>query len=307
MPAFKFQLQGFSPAFADASVKLVNTATGATLERKPFLDGSLVMSDLDAGQYEVELKHPNVLIPIYKQKIKLFPQVPPTFVPLPVDPNLFKDSPVRDIPDADLTPIAQAAQAAKDKLARIGNKQAGEAIRAADWNAMVSAMGELAGAVTEITRRLSAVGHEHPEIEEKIDEVQDNLRRFADAFGKSLLGIQRELEHDNLRASADEAFAGVPEVIKDKVKKRLDELVPVIDADPRVVSKKLSVTGATILTAINEAATAAGQGGEDFLKKPAVAALSQAAANYVDMGIVDAPDKESKLYNLNKKAFRQRK
>ena len=304
MPTFKFQLQGFSPAFADATVKLTNTATGAVVERKPFLDGSLVVGDLASGPYEVELKHPNLVVPIQKRKIKLFPQIPPTFVPLPVDPGLFKDTPIRDIPDVDLTPIQQSAQAARDKLARIGNKQAGEAIRAADWNTLVSALGDLADALTDVTHRVSAIGHDHPEIAEKIDEVQDNVRRFSESFGKSLLQLQRQIEHDNLRAAAADAFAGTPEPIKKKVFDRLDELRPIVEADPRVFTKKLITAGDTILNAINEAASAAGTGAETFLAKPAVQALSMAAGNYVDTGAVEAADSEIKLYNRNKPAFR---
>jgi hypothetical protein len=66
--------------------------------------------------------------------------------------------------------------------------------------------------------RVSPVGHNHPEIPEKIDEVEDNVRRFAESFGKSLLAMQRRLEQENLSRAADGAFATIPEAIKKKLR-----------------------------------------------------------------------------------------
>jgi hypothetical protein len=43
------QLQGFPAANRDAEITLVNHATNQTLTRNVFLDGSLVVRDLDAG------------------------------------------------------------------------------------------------------------------------------------------------------------------------------------------------------------------------------------------------------------------
>lgn len=298
MPAFKMQLQGFQPAFAEATVKVTNVGTGAAVERKPFLDGTVTISDLAAGQYELEVTHPNLVLPIDRRKIKLFPQVPPTFVPIPIDPVLFKDSPIRDIPDADLGPIQQTAAAVQQRIARVGGKIAGEAIKSADWNDLAQSVTDLAGAILELTKRVSPVGHDHPEIGEKIDEVEDNMRRFAESFGKSLLAMQRKLESDNLNRNADGAFAAIPDSIKKKVFDKIADLDPVAQSDPRIFSKRLAVAGGTILTAINEAASAAPDAGA-FLAKPEVKALQAAASNYVDTGVTEAPDREMQVYQRN--------
>jgi hypothetical protein len=298
MPAFKMQLQGFQPAFADATVKVTNIATGVAVERKPFLDGTLLLSDLAAGQYEMEVKHPNLVLPIAKRKIKLFPQVPPTFVPIPIDPVLFKDSPIRDVPDADLGPIQQTATAVQQRIARVGGKIAGEAIKSADWNDLAQSVADLAGAILDLTKRVSPVGHDHPEIAEKIDEVEDNVRRFNESFGKSLLALQRKREAENLGRAADDAFGAIPANITKKVFDKIAELHPVAQSDPRIFSKRLALTGDTILTAINEAASAA-QDANAFLAKPEVKALQAAASNYVDTGVTDAPDREMQVYQRN--------
>jgi hypothetical protein len=305
MASFKFQLQGFSPAFQDASIKLINTGTGAAIERKPFLDGSLVVPELDPGQYEMEVRHPNLVLPIDRRRIKLFPQIPPTYVPVTIDPVLFKDSPIRDVPDVDLTPVQQTAQGVQDRLARVGGKLPGEAIKSADWNALVSALSELAGAVLDLTRRVTPIGHNHPEIAEKIDEVEDNLRNFSESFGRSLLAMQRKLEADNLHAIATDAFAGTPSIIADKVFTRIAELPAVNQSDPRVFSKRLATTGAAILNAVSEAASAAGTDAEAFLAKPEVKAIQEAASNYVSAGVADAAHVEMLTYQRNFKLWKK--
>src|SRR5712692_6807945 len=123
--SFNIQLQGYTPANRDATVRLVNQATGQAIERKPFLDGSLVVRDMDPGLYQLEVTHPNLIQPITQRAIRLIPQVAPTFVPVIVPPDLFRDTPVRDIPDKDLTPVQQAATGVRAQLQPIANKAPG--------------------------------------------------------------------------------------------------------------------------------------------------------------------------------------
>src|SRR2546421_3671477 len=187
---FNLQLQGFPAANRDATVKLTNQATGQIIERKPFLDGSLQVRDVDPGLWQLVVRHPNLVNPIIQQPVRLFPQPTPTFIPIPVPADLFKDTPIRDIPDANLAPVQQAVTSVRDRARPLAVKGAGEVIRASDWNSLAGAVSDLAAAVLELTNLVSPKGHDHPEIAEKIDEVQGNLRRFAEAFGKSLVELR---------------------------------------------------------------------------------------------------------------------
>jgi hypothetical protein len=181
---FDIRLQGFPQANRDATVKLTNQITGISIERKPFLDGQLLLRDLDAGPYEMEVRHPNLITPIDQRRIRLIPQPFPTRIPVPIKPDLFRDTPIRDIPDADLAPVQQTASSVASSMGPIGGKAPGEVIRSNDWNTMVTAVTDLANAVAELTRLVAPIGHNHPEIETKIGEVQGNIRRFADSFGR---------------------------------------------------------------------------------------------------------------------------
>src|SRR3712207_624736 len=109
--AFDIRLEGFAAANREAEVQLVNQATGQTVRRHPFLDGSLLVRDLDPGPWELTVTHPNLINPIDRRIVRLFPQLVPTRVPVLVPPDLFRDSPIRDIPDADLAPVQQTAAA----------------------------------------------------------------------------------------------------------------------------------------------------------------------------------------------------
>ena len=207
MAAVNVQLSGAGFANRDASVRLVNSATGQVIERKPFLDGSLLVRDVDPGLWQMTVSHPNLVTPIDQRVIRIFPQVPPTLVPVTISPDLFRDNPIRDIPDADLSPVQQTATDVRDRLRPVLGKSPGEAIRAEDWNVLVAGVSDLATAVLSLTSLVSPKGHDHPEIAEKIGEVQDNLRRFSQAFGNSLVELRREIETEVLRRNVNDVLA----------------------------------------------------------------------------------------------------
>lgn len=300
MAGVNFQLQGFTPANRDAQIKIVNQLTGVAIERKPFLDGSLVLRDVDPGNYELEVSHPNLMTPIDKRIIRIFPQPQPTFVPIPVPPDLFRDTPIRDIPDADLAPVQQAATSARDRLGPIAGKSPGEAIRAADWNVLVGAVSDLAGATLELTRLVSPIGHSHPEIEEKIGEVQGNIRRFAEAFGRSLLELRREIETANLRKTVNDVVDLAPidaqQVVRDRLLARVTDLETTVGADTPTFTQKLASAGNVMLSEVNELAVAAGAGADDFRAQAPVQVLLNTARSYQEAGTQVQPEAELQTY-----------
>lgn len=298
MPSFEFKMHGFPAANRDAVIQITNESSGKTIQRKPFLDGSLSMRDLDAGYYQMKVVHPNLVNPIVQKRIRLFPQKPPTVIPIPIPEDLFKDSPIRDIPDADLTPVQQTATSVKEQLAPIGNKIPGEAIKSSDWNLLVSGVVDLSNAVMELTHLVSPKGHDHPEIAEKIAEVQGNIMRFAESFGKSILELQREIETQNLKQKIDDVLdkAEAPTEIRERVKNRVSELNSMIQTDTSRFTYKLANTGRALLTEINEMAVAKGDKAEEFLNDKVVQETIHVANHYSETGTVTTPEQEINTY-----------
>ncbi len=296
--AFDIRLQGFPAANRDAEITLVNQATGATLTRKPFLDGQLLLRDLEPGPYEMTVAHPNLVQPIDKRLIRLFPQPFPTRVPVTVRPDLFRDTPIRDIPDADLGPVQQTAASARDAAAPLATKAQGEVIRASDWNQLAGAVADLAGAVLQLTRLVSPVGHDHPEIAEKIAEVQGNIRRFSEAFGKSLLELRRDVESQNLRKNITDVLdqAGAATAVRDRVLRRVTDLEQSIQQPTNVFSSKLAATGNVLLREVNDLAVAQGDNADTFLAGPAVKAVLGTATQFSQAGGQTSAEEELGTY-----------
>ncbi len=307
--AANIQLQGFSAANRDAVVTLVQEATGSVVERKPFLDGSLLVRDLDPGFYELVVRHPNLIQPIEQRRIRIFPQPAPTSIFVPVPADLFRDTPIRDIPDADLRPVQQIAATTRSVLGPIGSKGSGEAIRAADWNALVGAVSDLASAVLELTNLVSPKGHDHPEIAEKIGEVQENVRRFGEAFGRSLLELRREIEAGNLRRTVTDVLdvGGASDELRNRVFERVQDLELTFQSDTPTFTQKLTTTGNVILNVVNELAVAQGAGADEFLARTEVQNLQGIAMHYSQSGTQTRPESELITYQRTTTAAGGRK
>jgi hypothetical protein len=215
-----------------------------------------------------------------------------------VPPDLFRDTPIRDIPDADLTPVQQAASETKALLQPLAAKAPGEVIRASDWNALAGAVQELANAVLQLTELVSPRGHAHPEIEEKFDEVQGNIRRFADAFGRSLLELRRDIEAQRLRGNVQDVLitAGASDAIRNRVLEQVTTLERNVQADTAIFTRNLTQAGNLILTEINELANAQGAEAQTFLELPAVQQLTETARSYVTTGTQVRPEAELNTY-----------
>ena len=295
--SFQIQLSGFAPANRDATVHLKNASTGTIVERKPFLDGSLLVRDLDPGLYEMEVRHPNLNYALDFRTVRLFPQPQPTRITIPIPEKLFRDTPIRDIPDANLAPVQQVFQSVTQQMPPLANKSAGEVIRASDWNQLVTAVSDMANAVLELTNLVAPKGHDHPEIAEKIDEVQGNLRRFADAFGQSLLELRREIETQKVKKQANDmlSLAGANETSRQRVNDLILDLEGSVQANPFIYTSKLANLGGTLLTTINELAEEQDDS-DTFLNNDVVKDVSASASQYHQSGRQSNAESELNVY-----------
>jgi hypothetical protein len=296
--SLSIKLQNYPPANRDAVVTLTNPLTGQTLERKPFLDGTLLVRDLDPGQWQIAVKHPNVVGPLYTGVVNTLPVPLPTYVPVPIRPDDFLDTPIQDVPDADLGPVQQVVSAARTTASAVGGKAPGEAIRAADWNQLVGAVSDLAGAVLELTSLVSPRGHDHPEIAAKIDEVQGNLRRFIESFGNSVLELRRDIESQNLRRVTVKVLdaGGVVGADRDRILQRVDDLELARQASTLEYSSKLADAGTVLSAEVQNIALAQGANANAFLDNEDVKTMVGITSAFAASGGTFGADQELDTY-----------
>jgi hypothetical protein len=259
--AFNIQLSGYPPARRDTTLEIINEATGEKRTVTPFLDGSAMVRGLTTGSYQVRVLHPNVVGQLVDlRRVRLFEGLP-TRIRLPLPEVLFRDTPIRQTPDADLTPVGDAATAARDLVEAAGGKQPGDPIRSEDWNAVVGALGDLAGAVAELTQLVSPTGHDHPEIEERIEESNGNLRRFANQFGAQLARIQRTLQTLAMQRQIEDSFAAatqVPDAVRQTAAESIAALREHSDSDTLVWGARKKTAYTAILKAMGDLRDAQG-------------------------------------------------
>jgi hypothetical protein len=194
MSDLNLSILGFAAVNRDLTVELRDPVTQEVVKKvRPFLDGSLHVTGLPPGAYDVAVFHPNLALPIVRRPIRVLP-VGDTKVSVLIDPSQFKNTPIDNIPEANLAPILDIAKSIGETVAPLAGKAAGEAIRSADWNAMAGAIRDLAGAVGELTRLVSPRGHDHPELVKKIDEVTGNFQQLVESVTASLTELQREIQ-----------------------------------------------------------------------------------------------------------------
>lgn len=229
MAVMKLQLNTPAEITRDLKVEVINTLTNRKVDAAPYLDGTVNVRNLAAGNYRLKVRHPHLPFDVYDQPVRVF-EGRPTFVPLKIDLDIFSDTPVRDIAEADLQPVRDALTTAGDTAERHAVKRGGEPIFAEDWNQLANALTGVADAATDLTRRVSPHGHDHPELIEKLDEIQGNLQRFLDVFGQSMAQVQRQLQELALRTRAEQMLDKIPNVPParraevDKIVKDLEEV-----------------------------------------------------------------------------------
>jgi hypothetical protein len=215
MQDLTLNILGFPAANRDLNVQLRDPVTSNVVrEVKPFLDGTVRIPKIDPGAYEISVTHPNVTLPVLVRPIRVLPQGD-TKISLVLDPTKFRNTPIEDIPDANLAPVQDMARSVAETVLPLSNKVPGEAILAQDWNTMASAVRDLAGAVGELTRLVSPLGHNHPELEKKFGEVSDNFEALINSVTAALAELQRQMQTQRVRAQISDVLDQAGPVLTD--------------------------------------------------------------------------------------------
>lgn len=206
----KMQLSTPADISKDMLVKLTNQVSGETREVKPYLDGSVVVPTIAAGQWRVQVKHPNLVFDVFDRNIQVFKDRP-TFTPITIPTNIFENVPIRETPEADLGPVQQRLDEVTATSEGLANKLGGQPIYADDWNQLATTVADASRSTRELTDLVSPVGHDHPEIVEKIEEIQGNIQRFFDAFGAAIAQLQRQMQQLAQQRKVESALERVPD------------------------------------------------------------------------------------------------
>jgi hypothetical protein len=206
MQNLTLNILGFPAVNKDLTVELRDPATlNVVRQVKPFLDGTVKVPKLEAGAYELTVRHPNLTLPVLRRPIRVLP-TGETKVSVLLDPSKFRDTPIEDIPEANLTPVLDTANSVAETVMPLAAKVPGEAILAQDWNAMAGAIRDLANAVAELTRLVSPVGHNHPEFVTKFDEMQANFETLLNSVTAALTELQRQGQTRRFREQVEEVL-----------------------------------------------------------------------------------------------------
>ena len=171
----------------------------------PFLDGTVRVPNIDPGAYNIAVLHPNLTLPVLRRPIRVLP-VGDTNVTVLIDPSKFRNTPIEDLPEANLGPVADLTKSIAATVTQVGTKVPGEAIRSDDWNTLANSVRDLANTTGELTRLVSPVGHDHPELVAKIDEISSNFQTLLEDLSQALAELQRQIQTLRLRKQVEDVL-----------------------------------------------------------------------------------------------------
>jgi hypothetical protein len=247
-------IHGFPAVNRDLEVELRDPISNAVVKTaKPFLDGTTRLPQVPPGAYEVTVKHPNLIAPVLRRPIRVLP-TGNTHVTVVIDPSQFRNTPIEDIPDANLTPVRQLADSVSETVLPLAGKQPGESIKAEDWNRMASSIRDLAQAVAELTRLVSPVGHDHPEFVRKFDEVTGNFNSLVGTLSAAMAELQRQIQAERFKKQVEDML-DVATIDRNSVKGKeftalVDELQKSVTDDPATFSRKVRNVGVQLATKV---------------------------------------------------------
>jgi hypothetical protein len=209
MQSVKLQLSTPPEINNDITVELTHEGTGKVTQIHPFLDGTVKASNLAAGAYRLKVTHPNIPTTLWDDRIRIFPDRQ-TFIPIRIPDNLFKDTPIQDTAIVDLGPVRDKLGHSADSADDQAKKKGGQPIYADDWNTLSEIVGDVARTTSELTNRVAPNGHHHPELVDKIQEIQGNLDRLLQVFGQTLVQLERQIQSLAMQRRVDAALDQIP-------------------------------------------------------------------------------------------------
>jgi hypothetical protein len=229
MQDLTMNILGFAPANRDLTVEIRDPATQNVIKTaRPFLDGTVKFPKINPGGYEVIVRHPNIPLPVITRPIRVLP-VGDTKISLVLDPAKFRNTPIEDIPDANLGPVQDAANSVAETVLPLANKVPGEAILAQDWNTMANAVRDIALAVVNLTQLVSPVGHNHPELEKKFGETSGNFEALINSVTVALAELQRQIQAQRVRTQITDVLDKAGNVLTEAQRKDFLDTVKVIE------------------------------------------------------------------------------
>lgn len=278
MADLNVSILGFPAVNRDLKVELRDPTAGTVVKTvQPFLDGTLRIGGLTAGAYELTVLHPNLSLPILQRPIRVLP-TGDTRVSLLIDPAKFRNTPIEDIPDANLGPVGDSAQGVAETVLPLGQKLPGEAITAADWNVLALSIRDLAVAVTELTRLVTPVGHNHPEVEAKLDESSGNFGTLLETLSAAFTELQRQIQTERFRKQVDEVLiAGAIDRAAGPGKELLDAVARLdgkVTDSPTLFGRIARTTGVELSTKLEQILDARAND-EEFVNSASVRQLTE--------------------------------
>jgi hypothetical protein len=210
------------------------------------------MRNVPAGAYRVKVMHPNLSYPVYDGRIRVFTDKP-TFVPIKIPANIFSNTPIAVTAEADLTPLQAKLGSAAASADAQANKKGGQPIYADDWNQLSGVTADIAQITIELSQKVSPIGHDHPELVEKMKELQSNMDKLFDVFGKTVAELQRQIQQLALEVQVSRALDKIQVADRAEFDKHIKTLGESRKDTPYVYTSTARRTGEELVKRIRDA------------------------------------------------------
>ena len=280
MNTVNLSILGFPAANRDLTVEVRDPVSASIVATAvPFLDGTVKLAVPNPGAYEMVLSHANVPLPVLRRPIRVLP-TPETQVSVLLDPSKFQFKAVEDIPEANLRPVRDTMDSVAETVLPLTRKQPGEAIRAADFNALGGAIHDLAASMSEMTRLVSPTGHDHPEFLAKFDEITTNFQTLLNTLTAAMTELQRQIQAQRFRTQVTDVLDVAQVDPKSNQGREILSLIDQLDVNvtqsPTTFGRTAREVGVALTTKVEQLIDDRG-GDPDFINSTPVQNLVQSA------------------------------